>query len=75
ITSSDSYTTYDLGKYYAILPQVPYFKLDDFIQHFNATKVPEGFRYSSDANADWVSAFEINQLIQTNKITTHGQEN
>jgi UDP-N-acetylglucosamine 4,6-dehydratase len=75
ITSSDSYTTYDLGKYYAILPQVPYFKLDDFIQHFNAVKVPEGFRYSSDANADWVSASEINRLIQTNKITLHGQEN
>jgi hypothetical protein len=38
-------------------------------------KVPEGFRYSSDANADWVSASEINRLIQTNKITLHGQEN
>lgn len=75
ITSSDSYTTYDLGKYYAILPQVPYFKLDEFIQHFHAVKVQEGFRYSSDANTEWVSASEINRLIQTNNLTSNGQEN
>ncbi len=66
ITSSDSHTTYDLGKYYAILPQVPFFKLEEFIRHFNAVKVTEGFRYSSDTNAEWVSASELEQLIQTN---------
>ena len=34
ITSSDSFSTYDLGKYYAILPQVPIFNLQDYIKHF-----------------------------------------
>ena len=72
ITSSDSYSTYDLGKYYAILPQVPHFKLEEFIRHFKATKVSEGFRYSSDANTEWVTASEINQLILNNKLNAHG---
>lgn len=31
ITESDSFTTYDLGKYYAILPQVPSFNMSEYI--------------------------------------------
>ncbi|MFM7311234.1 MAG: UDP-N-acetylglucosamine 4,6-dehydratase (inverting), partial [Flavobacteriales bacterium] len=38
ITTSDSFTTYDLGKYFTILPQVPNFKMDEYISHFNAKK-------------------------------------
>jgi UDP-N-acetylglucosamine 4,6-dehydratase len=45
ITSSDSFFTYDLGKYYAILPSKPQFKLDNFIHHFKAKKVEQGFSY------------------------------
>ena len=44
ITSSDSYNTYDLGKYYTILPTVLNWDLDEFIKVFDAKKVPEGFR-------------------------------
>ena len=47
ITSSDSFSTYDLGKYYAILPQAHSWKLDDFIKHFNAQQVTKGFNYNS----------------------------
>jgi FlaA1/EpsC-like NDP-sugar epimerase len=45
ITSSDSFSTYDLGKYYAILPQVPAFGIDEYVKEFKAHKVPEGFNY------------------------------
>jgi UDP-N-acetylglucosamine 4,6-dehydratase/5-epimerase len=65
ITSSDSFSTYDLGKYYAILPQVPNFKLDEFIKQFNAKKVEQGFQYSSGTNAIWVGVEELRQLIIT----------
>ncbi|MGI8581153.1 MAG: UDP-N-acetylglucosamine 4,6-dehydratase (inverting), partial [Chitinophagaceae bacterium] len=34
ITTSDSFSTYDMGKYYVILPQLPVWKLTDFIDHF-----------------------------------------
>jgi UDP-N-acetylglucosamine 4,6-dehydratase len=50
ITSSDSFFTYDLGKYYAILPSKLQFKLDNFIHHFKAKKVEQGFSYNSGTN-------------------------
>ena len=63
ITSSDSFSTYDLGKYYAILPQVPSWSLDEFLGHFSATKVEPGFRYNSGENTEWISVDELRTLI------------
>jgi UDP-N-acetylglucosamine 4,6-dehydratase (inverting) len=63
ITSSDSFTTYDLGQYYAIVPQVPTFDIESFKSHFNAVKVPEGFCYNSGENEQWVSPEEMRKLI------------
>ncbi len=64
ITSSDSFSTYDLGKYYTILPQNLSFKIADFIDQFNAKKVAEGFRYNSGENTEWVSVEELRKLIK-----------
>lgn len=64
ITSSDSFFTYDLGKYYVIVPQTPNWKLDEFIQQFNAEKVPDGFAYDSGTNAEWETVESIRQLIK-----------
>jgi UDP-N-acetylglucosamine 4,6-dehydratase len=63
ITSSDSFSTYDLGKYYVILPQVPIWKITDYIAHFNAVPVPSGFNYSSGANDQFLTVEELRQLI------------
>jgi hypothetical protein len=63
ITEADSFTTYDMGPYYAILPQVPNFNLNDFVQHFKAQKVEQGFRYSSGNNTQWLSVEDIRNLI------------
>lgn len=63
ITSSDSFSTYDLGKYYVILPQVPNWKLNDYIKKFNAKKVEEGFSYTSNNNTDWESVESLRKLI------------
>lgn len=64
ITSSDSFYTYDLGRYYAIVPSTPRWKLDEFIAHFNASKVPHGFRYNSGENSEWVGVKELRTLIR-----------
>ena len=64
ITSSDSFYTYDLGKYYAIVPSVPRWKVEDFAVHFNAKKVPAGFRYNSGENTEWVGVEEMRKLIK-----------
>ena len=47
ITSSDSFYTYDLGKYYTIIPSTHKWKLDEFIRDFNAKIVAPGFSYNS----------------------------
>ena len=64
ITASDSYFTYDLGKYYVILPnQSMGWNLDEFIEKFGAKKVPNGFCYNSGANTEWIGVEEIRSLI------------
>lgn len=64
ITSSDAFTTYDLGKYYVILPQVPAFNLAEYVHHFSARKVPAGFNYSSKDNSDWETVDSLRNKIR-----------
>jgi UDP-N-acetylglucosamine 4,6-dehydratase (inverting) len=64
ITPSDSFYTYDLGKYFTILPTTPKWKVNDFIQKFGAKKVPEGFAYNSETNSDWESVQSLRALIK-----------
>ena len=63
ITSSDSFSTYDLGKYYAILPQVTNWNLEEYKKHFNAKSVPLGFQYNSGENKECVGVEELRDLI------------
>jgi len=63
ITTSDSFLTYDLGKYYVILPSTSSWQVSDFIEHFNAIKVPQGFSYNSGSNTEWLTVEEIRSLI------------
>ena len=64
ITDSDSYYTYDLGKYYTILPATHKWKLDEFIDKFNAKKVTPGFQYNSGENDEWESVEDLRGLIK-----------
>ena len=64
ITASDAFHTYDIGNYYAILPQKPTWKLEDFIRSYNAKKVPEGFHYSSGENSEWETIDELRRKIK-----------
>ncbi len=65
ITTSDAFTTYDLGKYYVILPQLTQFELNDYIKHFNAKKVPVGFYYNSGNNEIWETVESMREKIKT----------
>ncbi|MBS1645315.1 MAG: UDP-N-acetylglucosamine 4,6-dehydratase (inverting) [Bacteroidetes bacterium] len=64
ITPSDSFTTYDLGKYFVILPQLTHWSLDAFIAHFSAKKVPVGFSYNSGENTEWLDVPALRKLIK-----------
>ena len=72
ITSSDSLNTYDLGKYYVILPHVPNWNKDEFIKQFMAKPVPQGFSYTSGANTEWETPESLRKLIKEFVDTTVG---
>jgi UDP-N-acetylglucosamine 4,6-dehydratase (inverting) len=63
ITSSDSYYTYDLGKYYTILPATHRWKVEDFISQFKAKRVADGFKYNSGENEEWETVESLRSLI------------
>ncbi len=64
ISSSDSFFTYDLGKYYAIIPQSTNWPLSDFVSNFNAKKVSEGFSYNSLDNEEWETIESLREKIK-----------
>lgn len=72
ITQADSYSTFDLGPYYAILPQVPLFSLADYAQKNDAKPVEKGFTYNSGTNDKWLSVGDLRKLIQE-QIDPHFQ--
>lgn len=63
ITSSDSYNTYDLGKYYVILPSVTHWDKDEYLSTHKAEKVKEGFQYNSGENLEWETVDSLRKLI------------
>ena len=63
ITSSDSYNTYDLGKYYVIVPTQPARPLREFLEQNNYKKVEEGFSYTSGENTEWETVESLRSLI------------
>jgi FlaA1/EpsC-like NDP-sugar epimerase len=64
ITPSDSYSTYDMGQYYVILPQVTEWNKDDFIAEFNAKSVEKGFSYCSGTNDRWETPESLRAQIK-----------
>lgn len=63
ITPSDSFLTYDLGKYYTILPSSHQWNLEEFVSTFNAKKVEQGFSYNSGNNTEWETIESMRKLI------------
>jgi UDP-N-acetylglucosamine 4,6-dehydratase len=64
ITPSDSFNTYDLGKYYVILPTTHNWNLQEFVNRFDAKPVPVGFSYNSGDNTEWETVETLRELIR-----------
>jgi len=64
ITTSDAFFTYDLGKYYVILPQTPIWNTEDFVSSFGAELVADGFAYNSGTNTEWETVESLRTLIK-----------
>ena len=64
ITPSDSFYTYDVGRYYTILPSNPRWDLEEYKEKFKARKVPPGFKYNSEENTEWETVESLRCLIK-----------
>ena len=64
ITISDSLYTYDLGKYYVILPATHSWDLESFKKEFGAKNVSKTFSYNSGNNEEWETIESLRMLIK-----------
>lgn len=64
ITPADSLNTYDLGKYYTILPTKTVWDKDQFLKSTKAKKVKEGFKYNSGENDQWETVETLKRKIR-----------
>ncbi|MCP9941940.1 UDP-N-acetylglucosamine 4,6-dehydratase (inverting) [Cyanobium sp. ATX 6E8] len=64
ITASDSFTTVDLGAYYAILPSDGRVLQRYQEAGISSTAVPTGFAYNSGSNPEFLSVEQLRELIR-----------
>ncbi len=70
IPEDDARNTIDYGDYFAILPSIS--KLEERCLRENDGKLcPDGFRYSSDINARWLSVQELLEMVEAWKNDGH----
>jgi FlaA1/EpsC-like NDP-sugar epimerase len=65
IGAEDAYFTYEYPEHYKILPQINNWD-KDANRIKDGKRVPEGFVYASDNNAEWMSDSELQAWIDAN---------
>lgn len=63
ITTSDSFNTVDLGKYFAILPSAGSCSVESYCKDYGAKPVPQGYAYNSGTNSEFLSVDQLKKLI------------
>ena len=63
ITTADSFTTVDIGIYYAILPAQDQESIDQYCHLMQAKLVDPGFSYNSGTNKHFLTIEELRELI------------
>jgi UDP-N-acetylglucosamine 4,6-dehydratase len=72
ITSSDSFNTVDLGRYYAILPPSDSALMSTYLSSNDVRRVPQGFVYNSKTNAEFLSVDRLRELIKLHASPGNG---
>lgn len=63
ITMTDAISTVEFKDYFVILPSVPLWDVEEFMQAFNGNMCSQGFCYNSGSNSEWLSVEEIRALV------------
>ncbi|MDB5339612.1 MAG: polysaccharide biosynthesis family protein, partial [Planctomycetaceae bacterium] len=72
ITSSDSFNTVDLGRYYAILPSAGEYSVASYCEAHGGKPVPQGYAYDSGSNPDFLTVAQLRQLIAEHVVPGGG---
>ena len=70
ITASDSFSTIDLGPYYAILPSDGWVQNNYLKAGITMQAVEQGFAYNSGTNSDFLSVHSLRELIRSHVDST-----
>jgi hypothetical protein len=65
ITETDALGTLEFDDYFVILPSLDLWDVAEFASAFSGRACPEGFKYNSGTNSDFLSVEQIRQLIGT----------
>ena len=69
ITKSDSFSTYDLGDYYAILSNISEKELNRFKKKFpKLKKLKNNFSYNSKDNSEFLEGKKLEEYLKKNSI-------
>lgn len=64
VSEDDARHTLEYDDYYAILPAFHEWDTKGYMKSNGGKACPDGFRYSSDSNTQWLSADELRQMIR-----------
>jgi UDP-N-acetylglucosamine 4,6-dehydratase len=64
ITETDALNTIAFENHYVILPSMPLWDVDHFMEAFHGTRCPDGFKYNSGTNRHWLTVTELRDLIR-----------
>ncbi len=69
VGEDDAHNTLEYDDYYAILPAVRSWDKDHYVEKNGGRPCPEGFRYSSETNTQWLTVAELEQMIGLEKLS------
>lgn len=64
ITETDALHTLEFKKHFVILPSMPLWDAERYLEAFQGRRCPEGFHYSSGSNSQWLTVQQLRQLIK-----------
>ncbi len=65
ITETDALSTLEFDTYFVILPSVQLWSVSSYMEQLRGQKCPDGFRYSSATNTEWLTVEQIRSLVQS----------
>jgi UDP-N-acetylglucosamine 4,6-dehydratase len=71
VPEDDAYHTLEYEDYYVIFPTFHDWDAEQYIRKKGGTPCPDGFRYGSDTNTQWLSVKELREMIAQTEIEGH----